>query len=67
MLKSFCEIFDYSLSADNALYRLVSSDHAPSEVREGAWLHEVRDVYCKEVKRRGSLPNDCESHDCHMI
>ena len=48
---------------DSNLYKLLSSDHTPSQgAEEKAWLSEVVEVYCEEVKRRGSLTNDCEEH-----
>ena len=42
--------------ADSTLYKLLSSD--PSRDAEGVWLSEVREVYCEEVQRKGTLPND---------
>ena len=48
------------VSADSALYRLLSSDHTPSKDEDGVWLSEVREVFCEEVRRRGTLPNDCK-------
>ena len=60
--------------ADSALYKLLSSDPSrdaeevwlsevregvwPSRDAEGVWLSEVREVYCEEVQRKGTLPND---------
>ena len=45
---------------DSPLYKLVESGHAPSRDSEGAWLGDLREVFCEEVRERCALSNDCE-------
>ena len=43
------------------MYRLLNSDHTSSNDGAEAWLSEVREVFCEEVMRRGTLPSDCKT------
>ena len=55
----FLKCISLSLT-DSALYRFMIGDHAQSRDQEGAWLRELREVFCDEVRERGSLSNDCK-------
>ena len=55
-----CTMWFSSIYTDSPLYKLVESGHAPSRNLEGAWLGELREMFCEEVLERCALSNDCE-------
>ena len=51
------------LCSGSALYSFFSRDHTHYTTggEKGAWFSELRNVYCEEVMRRGTLATDSES------